>query len=61
MIKTALIILALFWILAFISTANVYLWVLGFSGALICLLGLTTTVLMWRIVKKLEKLEKKIN
>jgi len=59
MIKITLVILTLLWILAFISTSNIYLWVLGFSGALICLLGLATTIVMWRILKRLEKLEKK--
>ena len=59
MIKIGILILAVFWILAFFGTTDVFLWVTGATGALICVLGLATAIFMWIIVKRIEKLEKK--
>jgi uncharacterized membrane protein YcjF (UPF0283 family) len=59
MIKAGLIILAILWIFAFFGTTDAVLWVTGATGALICLLGLVTVVFLWRIVKRLENLEKR--
>ena len=59
MIKIGILILAVFWILAFFGTTDVFLWVTGATGALICVLGLVTAIFMWIIVKRIEKLEKR--
>jgi len=57
-IKAVIIIIAVFWVLAFFGTTDVVLWVTGAIGALMCILGLSTTLLLWRLVTKIEELQK---
>jgi uncharacterized membrane protein YcjF (UPF0283 family) len=58
MIKIGLIILAIFWVLAMFGTTDVVLWVTGFTGFVIACLGFATTLIIWRILSRLEKLER---
>jgi len=57
-IKAVIIIIAVFWVLAFFGTTDVVLCVTGAIGALMCILGLSTTLLLWRLVTKIEELQK---
>ncbi len=58
MIKVGLVVLATFWVFAMFGTTDVVLWVTGFTGFVISVLGFATTVFLWRILVRLEKLEK---
>jgi len=50
------VILIGFWILAFFGTMDVFLWVTGATGALICILGLLTCIVLLRVIQKIETL-----
>lgn len=59
MMKTLVVLLLIFWILAFFGTMDVLFWVTGATGALMCILGIATSAVLWKIISRIEKLEKK--
>jgi len=59
MMKTLVVLLLIVWILAFFGTMDIVLWVTGATGALMCVLGIVMSVILWRVVSRIEKLEKK--
>lgn len=59
MIKTLVVLLLIVWIFAFFGTMDIVLWVTGATGALICMLGIAMSLVLWKVISRIEKLEKK--
>jgi len=67
-IKVALVLLLIFWCLAFlgaigcfafVGTLDILIGVMILTETIICILGIVTCAILWRIVQRIERLEKK--